>query len=379
MQRVVIVGGGVGGSITANRLAELLDADLRARRVSIEVITDSALQVYKPAFLYLAFGEEQKRNYEQPVRELLNSLIDLHVDKVTRVDTTTRVVETASGHAYPYDQLVLATGSRVAPEATPGLVEGGNWFYTEPGALALYDKLSTFTGGRIVVSVIGIPHMCPVAPLEMVFLLDAWFQKRGLRDQVELVYTYPINRVHTIPSVAEWASREFARRNIHAETFFNVERIDAENKRIETMDPEPYPYDLLIAIPEHRSADFLAASGLLESGWVPADRATLQVKGHPEIYALGDTTNLPVSKAGSVAHYQASSVAANVASALAGQPPMARYDGKTICFVEAGDERATFVEFDYHHPPRPVAPSRMLHWSKLAYNNAFWLTAKGVL
>ena len=279
----------------------------------------------------------------------------------------------------PFDQLVLAKGARVDAGATPGLAEAGDSFYTEAAALQLHAKLRELREGRVVVSVIGVPHMCPVAPLEITFMLDDWLRRRGVRDAVEITYTYPINRTHSIPQVAEWATPELERRGVRLETFFNAEAVDPARKVLTSMEGTELPFDVLIAIPEHRSAPFLEASGLTQSGWVPTMRDTLAVKGQEGIWALGDTTDLPVSKAGSVAHYQAGVIAHNVAARVRGEGPVASYEGKTICFIEAGLERATFLEFDYRRPPALKPPTKLIHWAKLAYNNAYWLTAKGVV
>jgi sulfide:quinone oxidoreductase len=200
-----------------------------------------------------------------------------------------------------------------------------------------------------------------------------------VRDASRLTYTYPINRSHSIPSVAAWATPELEARGIEVETFFNAESVDPDRKVLTSMEGTELPFDLLIAIPEHRSAAFLEASGLTKHGWVPTDRETLAVKGFDGIWALGDTTDLPTSKAGSVAHYQAATVAKNVVAFAHGNDPVARYDGKTICFIEAGLDRATFLEFDYARAPAPKPPTKLVHWAKLAYNRAYWLTARGAL
>jgi len=376
---IVIVGGGVGGTVTANLLAEDLAPELAAGQVRIRLITDRPEHVYKPAFLYRALGRTSQQACRRPLGELLHPAVELSVDPVVKVDTAQRRVGGQSRRWYPYTYLVLAAGAQVVPERTPGLKEAGEQFYTEEGADRLYRRLAAFTAGTVVVSVIGIPHMCPVAPLEMAFLLDAFFRARGCRDQVQLVYTYPINRVHSNPAIAEWAAPELAARNIRVETFFNVDRIDPERKVIETMEGTELPFDLLIGIPEHAAPGFLEASGLTVDGWVPTDRHTLAVKGHDGIYAVGDVTDLPVSKAGSVAHYQAVVVAANLAAQVRGLPATARYNGKTFCFIETGTDTGTYVEFDYDHPPKPVRASRWIHWAKLAYNQTYWLTAKGVV
>lgn len=379
MNDVLIVGGGVGGSVTANLLAEELAAETAAGRVRVRMITDKPDHVYKPAFLYAAFGRTAPRAYRRPQAELLHPAVELIVDPVAVIDPDLREVRTEGGRTLRYDYLVIAAGARVSPEKTPGLAQAGEQFYTEEGAARLYRHLESFPGGTVVVSVIGVPHMCPVAPLEMAFMLDAFFRERGRRDQVEIVYTYPINRVHSNQAVADWAAPELAARGIRTETFFNVERIDPERRVIETMEGTTLAFDLLIGIPEHEAPPFLQESGLTEGGWVPADRHTLQVKGHDRIWAVGDVTDLPVSKAGSVAHYQASTVAANLAARIREQPATAVYNGKTFCFIETGTDAATYIEFDYDNPPKPVRASRWVHWAKMSYNQAYWLTARGVV
>ncbi len=379
MHRIIIIGGGPGGTITANHLAEHLADDIRRGDVAVELITDKPEQVYKPGFLYLAFGLESPERIRRPVRELVSPYVDVRIERVVKVDTDQRQVLVEGGKSRPFDQLVIASGTRLEPSATPGLAEAGDWFYDEKAAQKLHDKLEALEQGRIVVSVVGVPHMCPVAPLEVTFMLDQWLEQRGRRDKVELAYTYPINRTHSIASLAEWATPELQKRNVQIETFFNAESVDVERKVLQSMEGTELPFDILIAIPEHRSAAFLEESGLTEAGWVPTDRETLAVKGQDGIWALGDTTNLPVSKAGSVAHYQSAALSKNVAARAHGHGPVARYDGKTICFIEAGLDKGTFIEFNYARPPQVQPPTKMIHWAKLAYNNAYWLTAKGAL
>jgi sulfide:quinone oxidoreductase len=379
MHRIVILGGGPAGTITANHLTQELTPRIQSGDVAITVISDQPDQVYKPGFLYMAFGLEQAKAIHRPVQELVSPLVDVRIDPVTRVDPDTRRVTLASGASLPYDQLIIATGCRLDHDATPGLAEAGDGFYDEAGAEQLYAKLAAMTEGRIVTSVIGVPHMCPVAPLEFTLMLDDWLRTRGVRDAFELTYTYPINRTHSIQAVADWAATEFEKRDVAIETFFNAEKVDPERKVLESMEGTELPFDLLVAVPEHRSAAFLADSGLTRAGWVPTDRSTLAVEGFDGVWALGDTTGLPTPKAGSVAHYQAATIAKNVIARVDGGGPVARYDGKTICFIEAGLDRATFLEFDYHRMPTPTRPTKAIHWAKLAYNSAYWLTAKGAL
>ena len=379
MHRIVIIGGGPGGTITSNHLAEALSQEIQQGEVEVTLLTDRPDQVYKPGFLYLVFGAGSPERLRRPVEELVSPHVHVAVERVTGVDTEGRRVLVEGGKSRPYDQLVIASGARLDASATPGLEEAGDWFYDEEAALRLRSKLERLEQGKIVVSVIGVPHMCPVAPLEITFMLDDWLRRRGRREKVELSYTYPINRAHSIPEVAAWAAPELRDRDVRVETFFNVEEIDGPERVLRSMEGTELPFDLLIAVPEHRSAAFLEDSGLTVGGWVPTDRNTLAVKGQEGVWALGDTTDLPVSKAGSVAHYEAATLAANVVARARGQEPVSQYDGKALCFIEAGLERATFIQFSYQQPPRLRPPTRAIHWAKLGYNKAYWLTAKGAL
>ena len=379
MHDIVIIGGGPGGTITANHLADELGPELQSGSTRITLLTDKPDQVYKPGFLYMALGLETAEAIHRPVRELVSPLVDVRIEPVTKVDTAERKVITRQGRSYRYDQLIIATGTRLDPEATPGLKEAGDTFYDEAGAQRLYEKLSTLTEGRIVVSVIGVPHMCPVAPLEITFMLDEWLRDRGVRDRIELTYTYPINRSHSIETVAAWATPELASRGVGVETFFNAESVDPDAKTIASMEGTELDYDLLVTIPPHAGIDLIEEAGLGDRGWVEVNKHTLEAEGADNVYALGDAAATGVPKAGSVAHYQAATVGQRLASEVRGQVPTAAYDGKTICFIETGMDSASFVEFDYQNPPSPVTPSEKIHWSKLAYNESYWLTARGLI
>jgi len=378
--RVVIVGGGTGGTVLANRLVDALGTSLRSGEATVTLVTDSPNHVYKPVFLYVAFGLREVADGVRPVRDLLDRRVELVVDEVVEIDTDRKRLTGRTGRAdRGYDTLVLATGSRLVPETVPGLVEGGHWFYSAEGAERLRDALAGFEGGHLVLSVVGVPHMCPPAPIEFVLMADAWFRERGLRDDVELTYTYPIQRAHGIESLAEWATDAFEARDITLRTFVNPDRVDPEAGALHTMEGETLDYDLLVTIPPHAGAELVERSGLGDDGWVAVDHHTLAVEGAEDVYAIGDTADVPTSKAGSVAHYEAGVVASRIASRVRGRTPTATYDGKTVCFVESGLDEATFLEFGYGEVPTVRAASRTLHWSKLGYNESYWLTARGLV
>jgi len=379
-EHVVIVGGGTGGTVLANGLAERLGTELDDGDVRITLINDGPDHVYKPVWLYVPFGQREPEDGRRRLDELVDDDVDLRIDRVTDIDTGAQELQLRGGAlSVSYDYLVLATGSTLAAERIPGLTEGGHDYYSEPGASDLREELLAFTEGELVLSVVGTPHMCPAAPLEFVFMADDWFRERGLREDIDITYTYPIQRVHGNPHIAEWAQPIMEERDIRVETFFNAEEIDPDAETITSMEGTELDYDLLVTIPPHAGVDVIEAAGLGDDGWVDVDKHTLEAEAAENVYALGDTADTGVPNAGSVAHYQAGVVGRRLASEIRGRPATATYDGKTLCFIETGMDAASFVEFDYENPPSPAPPSEKLHWSKLAYNESYWLTARGLL
>jgi sulfide:quinone oxidoreductase len=378
-QQIAVVGGGTGGTVLANKLADKLGSEIDAGEVEVTLLNDGPDHVYKPVWLYVAFGQREPSDARRPLRELVDDRVTLVSNRVVSADTDEQRLQLADGPETNYDYLVLATGSTLAPEEVPGLVEGAHHFYDEAGATALRDELADFTEGHLVLSVVGTPHMCPAAPVEFVLMADDWFRKRGVRDDVDITYTYPIGRTHGKEAVAEWADPRFAERGINVETFFNAESVDPEAQTITSMEGTTLDYDLLVAIPPHRGDELIRDSGLGDRGWVDVDRHILEATAAETVSALGDTADLSIPKAGSAAHYQAGVVADRLASRVRGRVPTATYDGKTVCFLESGMDEATFVSFDYETDPVLRDESRSVHWAKLAYNKSYWLTARGLV
>ncbi|MGC2423934.1 MAG: FAD/NAD(P)-binding oxidoreductase [Nitrospirota bacterium] len=377
-KRIVIIGGGSAGTITANTLARNLYRQLVNGSVIINMIADRPDHVYQPGLLYVVFDKMREDEIVRKQKDLLDQHINLFIDPAVRIDRDNKVVLTASGKEFPYDYLVIATGSKIVPEEIPGLKEGAHWFYDMEGAKKLRQALLDFKGGRIAIT-IGVPHKCPVAPLEITFMLHEYFKQKGMLDKVELFYTYPINRLHSIQSLAEWAVPEFEKKGIKYETFFNMEEIDPVKKVVRSMEGSELSYDLLIAVPPHKGAKVVTDSGLGQNGWIVTDKKTLLNEGYKDVYVVGDTTDLPISKAGSTAHFESHVVADRLSSEILENSTGAEYDGKVICFVETAFDQATYIWFDYQNPPTPAPPSKMIHWMKLGYNRLYWLSARGIL
>jgi sulfide:quinone oxidoreductase len=379
MQRIVILGGGVGGTLTANLLARRLRHAISLGQVDITLVDALGAHVYQPGFMYIAMGGEREEKLSRRERALLDSDVALLVDSAIRVDTGARTVVMASGAAIPYDYLVLATGSRVVPEEIEHFEAEAQHFYTASAALRLRHALDAFEGGRIVVGIASMPYKCPPAPLEVAFLIESELRERGLRDRSEVHFCSPIGRAFTIESVSDMATPILEEKGIELHTFFNVESIDPDRKVVASLEGEELPYDLLILVPPHRGQQFLIDSKLAPApgGWLPTDRHTLHVQGQRNIWALGDATDLPLSKAGSTAHFEAPVVTEGIIAALTDREPAGRhasYEGRVMCFFEVGDGKGTLLRFDYEHPPEPGAPNPLWHWGKLIFNKTYFHT-----
>jgi sulfide:quinone oxidoreductase len=358
---------------------------------ALSVIDPNPLHHYQPGFLYLPFGAKNEAKLSRPHKRTLASDIQLIGEEVSAIDPDRKEIMLAGRDSLPYDLLVVASGSQIRPDETPGLT-GSHWgrdvfdFYTLEGSLALRQALADFSGGRIVVNVVEMPIKCPVAPLEFLFLADAFFTKRGIRDQVELVYATPLDGAFTRPVASAVLSSLLEEKGIVVETEFSAAEVDGSRRLVRSYDEREVPYDLLVSVPTHMGAPFLEASGLgNELGFLPTNPRTLRVKDHDSIYAIGDTTDLPSSKAGSVAHFQSEVLAENLLAATTGKNSPAEFDGHANCFVETGFGKALLLDFNYDVEPLPgryplasmgpfslLKESRTNHMGKLAFRWLYW-------
>jgi sulfide:quinone oxidoreductase len=386
MKSIVILGGGTAGTMVANHLVKRLGND-----ASVRVVDPSPSHLYQPGLLFIPFGSHSEGRIERPRADTFHDGVDWVQDAVKEIDPEGRKVVLASGRSLGYDLLVIASGSRIVPEETPGML-GDHYgvsvhnFYTLEGALKLRDALDDFAGGRLVINVVEMPIKCPVAPLEFAFLADDYFQHRGLRNAVEIVYATPLDGAFTKPVASQILGGTLADRDIHVEPLFSTGEVDGPGRVLRSYDEREIPYDLLVSVPTHMGAEFVSRSGLGdELGFVPTDHHTLKSTAYEDIFVLGDATNLPSSKAGSVAHFQSDIMADNLVSALRGQPLEASFDGHANCFVETGAGKAFLIDFNYDVQPLPgryplpgVGPfslleeSRVNHLGKLGFEWLYW-------
>jgi sulfide:quinone oxidoreductase len=367
---VVVLGGGVGGTLCANLVARQA-----GDRAHVTVVDATGIHVYQPGFLYVAVGDQEPTALEHPETSLLRHDVTLIAERACKVDPVAQKVSLESGRTLSYDQLLVATGSRTMMDEVPG-ARGVHDFYTMAGAIRLREALAEFEGGTIVIGVAGIPYKCPPAPVEFVFLLDDYLRKRGIRDRCEIKLLSPLNRAFTIEATSKLVQPILAERGIELTGFFNVEAVDPDAGTVTSLEGETVEYDLLVLVPPHRGQQLISDSGLGdERGWVPTDKNTLRHINHQHVWAIGDATNIPISKSGSVAHYEASVAAAEIVAEAKGEPaPTHVYDGKVMCFLETGHGQATTIRFDYDHPPVSPSPSRFWHWAKLLFNKTYWHT-----
>lgn len=368
--RVVVLGGGVGGTLVAN----LLSKDL-GREGKVTLVDPTGMHVYQPGFLYVALGQANGRWLSRDVRTLLRKDVGLIVEPAVRIDPEAGTVQLARGEPLGWDYLVIATGARLVPEQIPGLAEGGFDFYSLEGAQRLREELRRFKGGRIHVGISGIPYKCPPAPVEFVFMLEEYLRKRGIRERSQVTLLSPLNRAFTIESASKLIQPLMEERGIELTTFFNVEEVDPAAGTISSLEGEKVGSDLMIIIPPHKGQQLISDSGLGDvSGWLPTDKHTLNVEGHERVFAMGDATNLPISKSGSTAHFEAPVIANRIASMTHGTAPKAAYPGRVMCFLETGNRTATVLRFDYEHPPTPPKPSTVWHVAKWMFNRLYWET-----
>lgn len=385
MTRLLILGSGTGGTLAANRLRRSLPDD-----VEITVVDADNRHLYQPGLLFVPFGLAKAGRLVRSRARQLRPGITFHQGTVDHVDLATSSVVLADGSVLGYDLLVVATGSRLTPEETEGLT-GPGWgetvhsFYSLEGAAALSAFLPRFERGRLVVNVVDMPIKCPVAPLEFCFLADWYFRARGVRDQIEITYVTSLDGAFTKATCNRELSGLLAAKGVDVVTEFNTGQVDTAGQKLLSYDDREVGFDLAVVVPLHSGASYVSQSPGLgdELGFVPTNEATLQSKAAPNVFVIGDAADLPVSKAGSVAHFEGEVLVRNVERFLAGEPLDAAFDGHTNCFIESGFKKALLIDYNDeieplpgHFPGRVGLPllkeSRLNHLGKLAFEPIYW-------
>jgi len=384
--RIVILGGGTGGTLTANRLRRMYSP----AEAEIVVVDQDDRHIYQPGLLFVPFGLTHPEDIVRPRGRQLHDEITYVQSGIDRVDVAEQQVHLLNGSSLGYDVLVVATGTNVLPEETEGLT-GAGWmekmftFYTLEGASALEHALAGFEGGRIVIDIVDMPIKCPIAPLEFAFLADWFFTERKMRDKVQLTYVTPLSGAFTKPVAAEQLAGMLAEKHIELITDFNAGEVDGEAGTITSYDGREVPFDLAVVIPAHGGAEYVGRSEGLgdELNFVPTDKQTLQSHAAPNIFVIGDAADVPTSKAGSVTHFEGDILVENIVHFLAGEALEAVFDGHANCFIETGFHKALLIDFNYetepltgHFPSKVGLPllkeSRLNHLGKLMFQWFYW-------
>jgi sulfide:quinone oxidoreductase len=385
--QIVILGCGTGGTIIANRLRRRFSRD----DVDVHVVDRDDAHVYQPGLLFVPFGLADPDEIVRPRRRQLRRGIAFHESEVERVALDRQRVVLASGETLSYDVLVIASGARLMPEETEGLL-GPGWgervhtFYELGAAARLHEVLARFAGGRLVVDIADMPIKCPVAPVEFAFLADWVLRQRGTRASTEIVLATPLDAVFTKPIVSKYLAHLLDEKEIAVETEFALGEVDGLGGVATSYDGRRIDFDVLVTVPLHGGAAFVGRSeGLGDAlDFVSTDRKTLQSHAAPNVFALGDATDLPASKAGSVAHFESELLERNIVRHLAGDDLEERFDGHSNCFIETGFGKALLIDFNDDTEPVPgrfptaLGPLQLLHESrvnhvaKLLFQPVYW-------
>ncbi len=393
MKNLVILGAGTSGTMMANHLV----SKLSKKEWTIHIVDQYKTHYYQPGFLFLPFDAYTEDQVKKVDKKFIPKGITYHQKKIEKIDSKNNLVQLEK-EVLTYDILIIATGSKIAPQEVEGMFST-EWrktifdFYTFEGALALRNKLREFKGGKLVVHITEMPIKCPVAPLEFAFLADAYFDKKGVRNNVEITYVTPLSGAFTKEFCSKSLGYLLEEKNIKLETDFAIERVDFENNKIIDYIDKEISYDLLVTVPTNMGDEVIEKSGLGDDlNFVPTHPNTLQSLENENIFVIGDATNVPASKAGSVAHFQAETLTDNILLYINNKPLKEEFDGHANCFIETGKNKALLIDFNYEQEPVtgtfPIAgigPLKLLkesvfnHWGKLAFRWIYWnVLLKGI-
>ncbi|MEZ4224850.1 MAG: FAD/NAD(P)-binding oxidoreductase [Polyangiaceae bacterium] len=387
MKKLLVLGAGTAGTMMVNKLSRRLDP----AAWSITVVDQDPIHYYQPGFLFIPFGIYKPQEVQRPKAEFLPPNANFVQSGIDVIEPDQKRVRLTTGQHLKYDILIIATGTQIRPSETEGLM-GDGWqrntfdFYTVQGASALAKTLRHWEGGRLVLNVAEMPIKCPVAPLEFLFLADWQFHEWGIRDKVELVYATPLDGAFTKPRAAALLGDLLESKNIRVETNFDIGEVDGEKRKIKSFGGVEIDYDLFVTIPTNMGDDAMERSGMGdELNYVPTDKHTLRALNHEDVFVIGDATNLPSSKAGSVAHFEAEVLTENILRQIEGQALLPAFDGHANCFIESGFGKGLLIDFNYETEPLPgkfplpgvgpfslLAESRMNHWGKMMFRWVYW-------
>lgn len=387
MKKILILGAGTAGTMMANHLNHEVDK----KEWEINIIDHRQEHYYQPGYLFLPFDIYEPEDIVKPIKDFIPKGVNLINEKALKILPLEKMVQMVNGDQLHYDILIIATGCNIAPEEIPGM-KGSEWhqsvfdFYTFEGSLALRNAMRDFKGGKLVVHITEMPIKCPVAPLEFAFLADSYFKHKKMRDKVEITYVTPLSGAFTKPKATEALSHLLDEKNILQINDFGIKKIDNEQKKMIDYEGREVAFDLLVTVPTNKGDALMENSGMGDDlNFIPTNKATLQSLQYPEVFVLGDASNIPASKAGSVAHFEAEILTENILHYIKNEPLKESFDGHANCFIETGNGKALLIDFNYTHEPvegsfpfpgigplRLLKESRMNHMGKLAFRWIYW-------
>ncbi len=387
MEKLLILGAGTAGTMMLNKLYNVLDKN----QWQITIVDQYETHYYQPGFLFIPFGIYSRNDVIKPKRDFFPSGVNAIISQIDKVEPENNRVLLKNNQVLSYDILLIATGARISPEETEGMKDK-LWyknifdFYTIEGACALANFLKHWRGGKLVLNITEMPIKCPVAPLEFVFLADSYFTERGIRDKVDIHFVTPLPGAFTKPKASSILGDFLDKKNIKLTTDFSISKVDNEEKKIISWDDQEIPFDVLVTIPTNKGDDFVERSGMGdELNFIPTNKHTLQSEKYENIFVVGDATNLPSSKAGSVAHFQSEILFENMLSFIEGRELKEKFDGHANCFIESGFGKGILIDFNYDTEPLPgkfplpgVGPfslleeTKMNHYGKVMFRWMYW-------
>ncbi|HSO12607.1 MAG TPA: FAD/NAD(P)-binding oxidoreductase [Anaerolineales bacterium] len=387
MKTFLILGAGTGGTMVANKMSAALDP----QEWRIIIVDRDETHYYQPGFLFIPFGMYSPADVVKPKRNFLPPTVEVVFGDIELIEPDKNRVKLSGGKTISYDYMVVSTGSHIHPEEIEGMMNGG-WhqnvfdFYTLQGATALGKFLKFWKGGRMVLNVAEMPIKCPVAPLEFLFLADWFFKERGIRDKVDITFATPLPGAFTKPRASSVLGNMLSDRGIALETEFAIMEVDNSKQVVRSYDEREVGYDLLVTIPTNKGADVISASGMGdELNFVPVNKNTMQSVKWENVWLIGDASNAPASKAGSVAHFMLDVVVENILRHMEGLEPLPKFDGHANCFIESGNEKGVLIDFNYDVEPLPgmfplpgFGPFSLLkespanHWGKMMFKWIYW-------
>lgn len=394
MKNLVILGAGTAGTMMANHLMK----KLQKKEWKITIVDQYKTHYYQPGFLFLPFDIYTTKQVKKNGKKFIPNGANYIQKKIELIQPENNTVVLEDDEKLQYDILIVATGSKTAPDEIEGM-SGPMWyknifdFYTYEGAKALRDKLREWEGGKLVVHITEMPIKCPVAPLEFAFLADSYFKHKGIRDKVDITFVTPLGGAFTKPTATKTLHYLLEEKNIKEVTDFNIERVDYENNKIIDYAEKEVEYDLLVTVPTNMGDSLIERSGMGDDlNFIPTNKGSLQTLDHENIFAIGDATNIPASKAGSVAHFEAEILTDNILRFIKGEELKEEFDGHANCFIETGNGKALLIDFNYTHEPvegtfpfpgvgplRLLKESRANHMGKMAFRWVYWnMLIKGV-